>query len=129
MNASPRHRALQWLARSGYAARGAVFVILSYFTTMAALETFTRPIDGKDALAALLQAPLGGVLLGVITVGLFCFAIWREAQGFLDVDHFGSDWKGLPLRPTSLKGVVWLMPNRHIEAKFRDRALSAALEG
>jgi hypothetical protein len=98
MNASPQRPHLQWLARSGYAARGLVFVILAYFTGMSAIDAFRRPIDGKDALEGMLSEPFGGALLVVITLGLFCFAIWREAQGLFDVDRFGSDWKGLARR-------------------------------
>ena len=98
MTASPRRLHLQWLARLGYAARGLVFVILAYFTGISAIDTFTRPIDGKDALAALLSEPFGGTLLVIIALGLFCFAIWREAQGLYDVDHFGSDFTGMMRR-------------------------------
>lgn len=85
---------LQYLARVGYAARGAVFVILGYFTIVAALDTNTHPVDSKDALAALLTAPFGSILLVGITLGLLCFALWREAQCFFDTDAFGSDLKG-----------------------------------
>ena len=85
---------LEWLARAGYGARGAVFVILSYFTVVASLDAHTRPIDSKDALRSLLTEQLGVVLLLAIAAGLLCFAAWREAQCFLDADSCGSDLKG-----------------------------------
>jgi hypothetical protein len=88
----------QWLARAGYAARGIVFVILAWFTAVAAIHAYRRPLDSKDALAALLTQPLGAVLLAVISAGLACFALWRLAQAFLDIDGFGADWRGLARR-------------------------------
>ncbi len=89
---------LQWLARAGYAARGLVFVILAGFTAIAAIDAQTRPVDGKDALRALLTQPFGSVLLAVLSAGLLCFALWREVQSVLDVDRFGSDPRGLARR-------------------------------
>jgi len=93
----PQSNHLQWLARIGYAARGLVFVILGYFTALAAISA-QRPVDNKDALRTLLDQPFGGILLGAIAAGLFCFAIWREAQCFADADGCGSDAKGLMRR-------------------------------
>ncbi len=93
------HRpSLQWPARAGYAARGVVFVVLAYFTAVAALDAHRRPVDSKDALEAVLTQPFGSVLLLIITVGLLCFALWREAQCFLDPDGYGSDLRGVARR-------------------------------
>ena len=71
---------IRMLARAGYAARATVFLILAYFTAIAATEAGTRPVDTKDALESMLTRPLGNALLVAITSGLICFALWREAQ-------------------------------------------------
>lgn len=93
-----RRQYIQWVARVGYAARGLVFVIMACFTSIAAFDAHTKPVDGKDALQALLRQPFGSVLLIVVFAGLLCFAIWREAQFILDADRLGSGAKGLARR-------------------------------
>lgn len=93
-----RRRYVQWLARAGYAARGLVFVVLAGFTAVAAVDAHTRPVGGKDALRGLLMQPFGGVLLALLTAGLLCLALWREAQFIFDVDRRGSDLKGMAHR-------------------------------
>jgi len=89
---------LEWLARTGYVARAIVFIILSYFTILAAIDAHTRPLDSKDALGKVLGQPLGTLLLSCLAAGLLCFAAWRGAQSYFDPDGCGSDLKGLSRR-------------------------------
>ncbi len=89
---------VQLLARAGSAARGFVFVSLAAFPALAAVDAGTQPVDGKGALRALLTHPFGSALLVVLSVGLLCFALWREVQCIFDVDRYGSDLKGMARR-------------------------------
>lgn len=87
----------EWVARLGYAARGVVFLIVGFFAGLAALGS-GRSVSSTDALKTLLDGPAGGVLLGTVAAGLFCFAGWRVLQSLFDADHLGTNRKGLMRR-------------------------------
>lgn len=95
----PSHRhALELLARLGYAARGVVNLIIGLLAFLAALGQGGRTTGSKGALLSLLSHPLGSVLLGVVALGLFGFALWRACQSLLDADHRGRGAKALAVR-------------------------------
>lgn len=94
------------LARSGYAARGIVYVIIGYFAVLAALGGGGQTTDSKGALLSLLGQPFGQVLLGIVGVGLIGYSLWRLIQGIMDTDGHGTDAKGLAIRGGLLVSAV-----------------------
>jgi len=85
----------RWLVRLGYAARGVVYVVLGYL----ALTTASEAQDGGDAVFDLLRGvPLGTVVLWLMALGLLAYAIFKFISAIGDVQHHGSDPKGLMKR-------------------------------
>jgi hypothetical protein len=97
---------LTLLARSGYAARGVVYLIIGYFAILAAFGSGGQTTDSKGALLSLLGEPYGQVLLGIIGVGLIGYSLWRVVQGVMDTDGHGTDAKGLAIRGGLLVSAV-----------------------
>jgi hypothetical protein len=90
-------RSLVMLARSGYAARGVIYLIMGVFALLAAKDS-AGPKDSHSSLVTLLSKPMGDVLVGLVVVGLLAFAGWRVLQATRDVDHHGKQFKGLVIR-------------------------------
>jgi hypothetical protein len=70
-------RAATWLGRIGYAARGVVFGLIGVIILQTAFAAGARQAAGFDgALAALLHAPFGEILLGAVAIGLILFGAY-----------------------------------------------------
>ncbi len=85
------------LARGGYAARGVVYLIVGFFTLLAAVGAGQKQ-GTRGALRAVLEQPFGQALLWIIVVGLVGYVIWRLIQAIFDTDQHGLGPKGLAVR-------------------------------
>jgi hypothetical protein len=65
---------------------------------MAAFTSRGRTTDAKGALETIAAQPFGTLLLLVLALGLFGYAVWRIAQGITDPENKGTDAKGLVKR-------------------------------
>lgn len=92
----PKGFRFELLAKSGYIARGVVFLLV------AGLALFSGIVGGrpetKSALSTLLGQPFGRAWVGLIGIGLLGFVAWRLAQSLADSDGHGSDAKAIAIR-------------------------------
>lgn len=86
------------LARFGYAAKGAVYIVVGLLAAMAAFGTGGKTTDTRGALETIVEQPFGRVLLGAVAIGLIGYALWRFVQAFADAENKGSDAKGMGIR-------------------------------
>jgi hypothetical protein len=86
----------QWLARTGYVARGVVFLLVSALALFSGIAG-GKP-DTKSALDTLLSQPFGRVWISLIGVGLLGFVVWRMAQSLGNADNHKPDAKGFAVR-------------------------------
>lgn len=98
MSDSASHRAIIVLARTGYAARGIVYLLVGGLTILAAFGQGGQTTGSQGALKSVLTAPLGTVLLLLLALGLVSYALWRSIQAIKDPDHHGTTPKGIAIR-------------------------------
>jgi hypothetical protein len=90
-------RGIELMARTGFVAKGVVYLVLGYFGLRAALGP-EGPRSFNTALLEILRAPLGSLLLAVLALGLVWYSAWRFIEAFGDANDKGSDPKGLGAR-------------------------------
>jgi hypothetical protein len=96
------------MARFGYAMKGTVYVLLGALTLGAALRPDQSAPDKKGALRTLLEQPFGRTMLGIVTVGLLAYALWRLMEGVLDTNNDGRGWKAIGKRIARVgSGVIY----------------------
>lgn len=90
------------VSRAGMAARGVIFLIIGLLAITVATDSGGTTTDQEGALAVLAQQPFGRVLLGVLAIGLACYALWRIAQGLIDTEDKGDDASGFAVRASKI---------------------------
>ncbi|GGD93704.1 membrane protein [Tsuneonella deserti] len=83
------------LVRLGYAARGLVYILLGYIAVSTAGEARAGASSAFDYLQ---EVPLGSVLLWVVAVGLLAYALFKFISALGDIQHRGSEPKGVVKR-------------------------------
>ena len=89
------HPWVEDLARAGYAAKGIVYIVIGVLATLAASGLGGETTDSQGALQTIAAQPFGRILLGIVSVGLVGYALWRVVEGVADPNDKGSDPKGL----------------------------------
>ncbi|UBF29215.1 DUF1206 domain-containing protein [Kovacikia minuta CCNUW1] len=87
------HPWVEQLARFGFAAKGVVYFIVGLLAAQAAFTSGGRTTDTSGALEEILIQPFGKFLLGLVTIGLVGYALWRLVQTVLDPEHAGQELK------------------------------------
>lgn len=78
-----------WLGRVGYAARGAIYLIVGVSAALTTLDARHRPGGFTESLKLFRHGWLGGLVLVVLALGLACFAGWLVVSAVCRRDHPG----------------------------------------
>jgi hypothetical protein len=89
---------IEGLGRLGYAAKGVVYGLVGFLAALAASDHGGDTTDTTGALAWIVEAPFGQVLLAIIAIGLLGYALLRLLAAFFDSESHGSDSKGMAVR-------------------------------
>mgnify|MGYP006203290755 CR=1 FL=1 len=87
-------RNIERIARTGYGAKGVVYVLTGILTFLAAVNLGGQKAGQMQVLEFLDKKPFGNILLVLVGLGIACYAVWRFTQAFSDPENIGSDFKG-----------------------------------
>jgi hypothetical protein len=88
---------IERFARVGYVAKALLYGTVGLLAAGAAFG-HGESTDTRGAMAKLLEAPFGKVVLVLIAAGLIGYAAWRCTSAIVDAEGRGTDMKGLTLR-------------------------------
>lgn len=86
------------IARTGFAAKGAIYVGVGLLALSLALGFTRQADDTHGAVERLADVAFGRVLLIGLAGGLVCYGVWNLVQCLWDPERVGTDWVGKALR-------------------------------
>ncbi len=86
---------LERLGRFGHVAIGLVYATIGVLAGQAALSRGGGTTDSHGALAWIVQAPFGRVILAALALGFAGYAAWRFIQAIRDTEAKGTDPMGV----------------------------------
>ena len=84
-------RSFEWLARAGLAARGVVYGIVAVLAIQVALGDGGSTESQQGALRTIAGQPFGKLLLILLAIGLFGYALWRLVRAAIGHGPESSD--------------------------------------
>ena len=78
-----RSTGFEWLARSGFVARGIIYVLVGVLAIKLALGSGGQNASQQGALQTIAGQPFGHVLLILVAIGLAGYALWRLVHALL----------------------------------------------
>jgi len=98
LRAAPRAALLELVSRTGFLARGVVYISVGALALLAALDVTPHAGGAVAAMASWGRWPAGLVLIWLTAIGLVGFALWRALQGLFDADSHGRTPHALIVR-------------------------------
>ncbi len=96
-------------ARAGYISKGTVYAVTGALAFGAAVGLGGQSKGKLGVLKFLQNQPFGNVILGVLALGLLCYAFWRFFQSIQDPENIGTNAKAMGKRfGFFLSGLVYL---------------------
>jgi Domain of Unknown Function (DUF1206) len=89
---------IEWMARFGYAIKGAVYIVVGVLAFEVVTGTRDRATDPSGAFQIIGTQPFGRVMLGFIALGLAGYALWRLFRAVADPEGKGRDVSGIASR-------------------------------
>ena len=86
---------IEGLGRFGHVAIGVVYATIGVLAALTALSQGGGTTDSHGALAWIVQAPFGRVILGALALGFAGYATWRFVQAIRDTESKGTDLMGV----------------------------------
>lgn len=96
---------MNWAARAGLTARGAVYLLIGLLALLVA-QGHRAAVDQKGALAQVLAKPYGGWVVGLLAVGFALYALWRLSEAAFGVA--GEGRKAGPRVQSLVRGLAYL---------------------
>ena len=82
---------VDWIARAGLVAYGVVYLLIGWLALQLAFGDRSGKPSSSGALRELAQQPFGGVLIWVVSLGMFLLALWQLIEaGFGHRDEEGK---------------------------------------
>ncbi len=96
------------VGRIGLVALGFVYVVLGILAIRYAIGAGGQLADARGALREIAQQPFGQTLLVLTGLGLIAYAVYRVVGAIKDIDHHGTDGKGMAARTGfAISGIVY----------------------